>query len=203
MEHYPPSVKPYAYLRFAGLSFVIIAVAAAFAGPISGWTARRFFPNSEKIEVAFNLIAALLATVIGFLALFMASAGTAGTFNDPLPSAARAMRVRFPENTKLIFHKAPAWEEKLIVSLDADGWEEFRRSELFQTQPLKIASADKAENSREWQTFETNKNAAQSYRWTNHDEPNRLQVLARRAEGDGQIYVYLYRRNGAAANRED
>ena len=202
MENHKASVKPYAYLLFAVLSLVIIVAAVLFAGPISGWAARKFFPGSGEPEIVFNLIAAILAVGGGGLALLMATGATAAIFDDPLPGAASGMRVSFPEKTKVVFHKNPAWEEKLIVRFDETGWEKFRRSEAFQIEPLKIAAAENDENPSDWQTFEANKNRAQTYRWLNHGEPNRLRVLARR-RADGQIYVYLYRQNGPAAKGED
>lgn len=202
MENYRVSVKPYAYALFGVLSLIIIAAAAVFAGPLSSWAARKMFSGSETARYVLCIVASVLAIIIGTAALFITMPSVLAIFDDPLPRAAGAMRVDLPDNTQAVFSEDRSWKSKLIVKLDADGWEKFRRSELFQTQPLKISPADKTESPRDWQTFETNKNAAQSYRWANNGEPNLLQVLAR-SGGDGQIYVYLYRRNGPAAQDEE
>jgi len=195
MMHFKTSVKPYAYALFGVLSFLIIIIAAAFAGPISSWAAKKLFPNYGGAEFTLCLIASLLAIIIGGAALFITMPMVLAIFNDPLPHQASMMRVRFPEKTRVVFSKSEGgaiWNEKLIVKLDADGWEEFHRNATFQTNELKITSTNgKETNFRDWRTFEIAENKAQNYRWINHAEPALLKVLALRAD-DGQVYVYLY-----------
>ena len=203
MMHYKTSVKPYAYALFGVSSLIIIFIATAFAGPVSGWAAKKLFPKAEWAGVLAGITASVLAIVIGGAALFVASATVLSVFRDPLPRLGSAMHVQFPKKTSVVFERQgklgeSSWTDELIVKLDADGWEEFRRSPLFQTQELRIARADDKRNLDDWQTFKNAENQAQSYRWTNHTEPTILKVLARRA--DEQIYVYLYLIRNAKEN---
>lgn len=193
MENYKASVKPYAYVLFGVLSFLIIA-AAAFAGPASGWAAQKMFPNSNAAGIFTGLIACVLAVAVGVAALFITMPAVLGIFRDPLPHLSTSMKVKFPAKTGVVFDKSTSgaiWNDKLIIRLDADGWEEFRRNEIFQPNELKITRAGENENLRDWRTFENAETEAQIYRWTHYNEPRILKVLARQA-GDDQIYVYLY-----------
>jgi hypothetical protein len=193
MENFQTSVKPYAYALYGVLSVIIIIIAAVIAGPISNWAAKRMYSNADGAGFLIYLIGGFLAIVVGIGALFVSMPLVLAIFDDPLPQAGSMMRVRFPEKTKVVYHKnqnTQTYDTKLIVKLDESGREEFRRNSLFQTQELRIVP-DNTQSPRYWQTFEIAESQAQSYRWVNITEPALLKVLARRID-DGQIYVYLF-----------
>ena len=194
MMHYKTSVKPYAYALFGVLSLLIIVFASLFAGPLSSWAAKRLFPSSPKAEFLVRLAATILAIFIGAASLLIASSVTLAAFDDPLPREGSMMRVRFPEGTRIIHRSnknSQTYDTKLIIRLDAAGWEEFRKNDLFRPGGLEIANAPQAHDLRDWNAFENAKVGAQEYRWTNHTEPAQLKVLALR-DDDGRVYVYLY-----------
>jgi hypothetical protein len=194
MENFKTSVKPYAYALFGILSLVIIVIATAVSGPISLWAAKKWYPNDSRSGFLICLLGGIVAIVIGFWALFVSAPLVLAIFDDPLPQAGGMMRLKFPEKTRVVYHSeqnTQTYDTKLIVKLDEPGWEEFRRNSLFQTQELRIVSADKAQNPRSWRTFEIAESQAQNYRWVNISEPVLLKALARRTD-DGQIYVYLF-----------
>ena len=194
MENFKTSVKPYAYALFGILSLIIIVIATAVAGPISLWAAKKMYPNDSGAGFLICVLGGILAIVVGFGALFVSAPLVLAIFDDPLPKIGSMMRLKFPEKTRVIYHRdqnTQTYDTKLIVKLDEPGWEEFRRNSLFQTQELRIARADNAQNPRSWRTFEIAESQAQSYRWVNITEPALLKVLARRTD-DGQIYVYLF-----------
>jgi hypothetical protein len=198
MENFKTSVKPYAYALFGALSLVIIVIATAVAGPISLWAAKKMFPNDSGAGFLICLLGGILAIVVGIGALFVSAPLVLAIFDDPLPQLGFMMRLKFPEKTKIVYNRdqnTQSYDTKLIVKLDEAGWEEFRRNSLFQTQELRIVSADNAQNPRSWRTFEIAESQAQSYRWVNHADQVLLKVLARRTE-DGQIYVYLFLQRG-------
>ena len=194
MMHYKESVKPYAYALYGALSFVIILAAAVFAGPLSSWAAKKLFPGSGSAELFVCIAAAVLAVFIGSAALFIASTGTLAAFDDPLPREGSMMRVKFPEGTSIVHRSnqnSQTYDTRLIVRLDAAGWEEFQKNDLFRSEGLRAARAEPGQDLRSWNAFEKAAADAQEYRWTNHNEPALLRVLALRSD-KGQVYVYLY-----------
>lgn len=194
MMHYKTSVKPYAYALFGVLSFLIIIIAGLFAGPLVNWAAKRMFPNSPTAETLVCLAAAVLAVLVGAAALLIASSATLAAFDDPLPRDGSMMHVRFPEGTTIIHRSdqnTQTYDTKLIVRMTAAGWEEFRNNALFQPEGLDINNAPQRQDLRNWSVFENAGIEPQEYRWTNHNEPALLKVLALR-DDDGRAYVYLY-----------